>query len=71
MSSCPCLLPSNRYFCIATHLFTLIMVFADDHSSLSNLLVSQLAVMVAAAHNTRHARLYPAHCKTFLSTDSG
>jgi len=47
------------------------MMSADDHSSVSNLLVSQLAILIAAARNTRHARLYPPHCKTFLSTDSG
>jgi len=47
------------------------MMSADDHSSVSNLLVSQLAILIAASHITRHARLYPPHSKTFLCTDSG
>lgn len=71
MLSCPGILPSNRCFCIATHLFTLIMTSADDHSSLSNLFVSQLAILIPAARDTRHVHLYRTHCKTFLSTDSG
>jgi hypothetical protein len=33
------------------------MTSVDDHSSMSNLLVSQLAVIIAATHKTRHARI--------------